>query len=522
MYRKENRIDIDAKWYCDIIPIKEVIERSMPMECFVGIDLGTSSVRAVAVDENGNTLAIGQCEYDIMKPELNQAEQDMEQLWKATIQAIRQMLENGEGIKEKIRGISYSGQMHGLVMLDAENKPIRNAIIWADQRTGKEIEKIYQVVSQEEFKNIYCNRLSAGFLLPSLVWIRDHEPENYEKIKKVLSPKDYIRYRMCGELGTDASDASGTGMWDMKNRTWAFDLLNQLDIPKEFLADSHESYEIAGEVTAECAKQTGLKPGIAVAYGGGDSLMMELGNGMIKRGYMASTIGTACHLTCALDEPVYDPLLRTNTWCHGGESLWSIMGAHLSGGIALKWLKNNVLEYNSFDEMTAEASTVPAGSEGVLFLPYLNGERTPHNDPDAKAVYLGLTLKHKKAHIIRSTMEGVVYSMKESYSIFQSLGISSDRIIAAGGGAKSELFRQIQADMYNCPIYTNKGKEQASIGAAMTVAVGCGVFKDYEEACASMVHLNQEITEPDPENVKRYNEEFLRFKEIYAANKSLF
>ena len=492
------------------------------MEYFVGIDLGTSSVRAVAVDLDGNAAAAGQCEYDIQKPELDRAEQDMDQLWEATVQAIRKMLAEKPEISDEVRGIGFSGQMHGLVMVDREIRPVGNAIIWADQRSAEQIRHIYGTVPEEEFAKVFENRLSTGFLLPSLVWVREKEPARYEKIYKVMLPKDYIRYRICGELGTDASDACSTGMWDMKARTWAFDILKKLDIPAEYLVESHESYEKAGTVTKECAERTGLKEGTFVAFGGGDSLMMELGNGMIRGGLMASTIGTACHLTCALDAPTYDPKLRTNTWCHGGEHLWSIMGAHLSGGVALKWLKNNILGAQSFDAMTALASEVPAGSEGLLFLPYLNGERTPHNDPNAKAVYLGMTLRHDKRHMIRSTMEGIVYSMKESYAIFRSLGIRGDRIIAAGGGAKSPLFRQIQADMYDCPIYINQGKEQASIGAAMTAAVGCGFYKDYEEACARMVHLSPEATEPIPENVKRYEEEFQRFKEIYFANKALF
>lgn len=492
------------------------------MEYFVGIDLGTSSVRAVAVDPDGNASAAGQCEYDIQKPELDRAEQDMDQLWEATVQAIRKMLAEKPEIRDEVRGIGFSGQMHGLVMVDREIRPVGNAIIWADQRSAEQIRHIYGTVPEEEFAKVFENRLSTGFLLPSLVWVREKEPARYEKIYKVMLPKDYIRYRICGELGTDASDACSTGMWDMKARTWAFDILKKLDIPAEYLVESHESYEKAGTVTKECAERTGLKEGTFVAFGGGDSLMMELGNGMIRGGLMASTIGTACHLTCALDAPTYDPKLRTNTWCHGGEHLWSIMGAHLSGGVALKWLKNNILGAQSFDAMTALASEVPAGSEGLLFLPYLNGERTPHNDPNAKAVYLGMTLRHDKRHMIRSTMEGIVYSMKESYAIFCSLGIRGDRIIAAGGGAKSPLFRQIQADMYDCPICINQGKEQASIGAAMTAAVGSGYYKDYEEACARMVHLSPEATEPIPENVKKYEEEFQRFKEIYFANKALF
>lgn len=492
------------------------------MECFVGIDLGTSSVRAVAVDGTGKTLAAGQCEYDILKPGLNQAEQDMEKLWDATVRAVRQMLAEDPSLKNCIKGIGYSGQMHSLVMLDKDGRPIRNAIIWADQRTSEEISKIYDRVSEEEFGSVYLNRLSTGFALASLLWVREHEPGNYDKLNKIMCPKDYIRYRMCGRIGTDASDASSTGMWNMKKRTWAYDILDKLQVPSSFLPESHEAYERAGEVTSECAEATGLKKGTVIVYGGGDSLMMELGNGMIKNGLMASTIGTACHLTCALESPVYDPLLRTNTWCHAGERLWSISGAHLSGGVVLKWLKNNILEMGSFDEMNECAAKIPAGSEGLLFLPYLNGERTPHNDPNARAVYLGMTLKHTKEHLIRAAMEGIVYSMKESYAILQSLGIPGNRIIASGGGAKSALLRQIQADMYDCPVYTNREKEQASLGAAITASVGCGYFKDYEEACERMVKLKDEVTEPNPEHVRIYNEEFKRFREIYKANKKLF
>ena len=492
------------------------------MECFVGIDVGTSSARAVAIDMNGQTLATGQCEYDIIKPELNQAEQNMDHLWNSTVEAIKQMLAKAPELKNDIKGIGFSGQMHGLVMVDKDMKPIRNAIIWADQRSAAQIQHIYETVPESEFGKVFNNRLSTGFLLPSLVWVKENEPENYDKIYKVMCPKDYIRYRICGEIGTEASDASSTGMWDMKNRTWAYEILEKLGISRDILPDSYEAYEKAGVVTEECENLTGLNKGISVAFGGGDSLMMELGNGMIRGGRMASTIGTACHLTCALDGAIYDPMLRTNTWCHGSEKLWSIMGAHLSGGVALKWLKNNILSMDSFEEMSAIAERVPVGSEGLLFLPYLNGERTPHNDPEAKAVFLGMTLRHNKDHMIRSTMEGIVYSMKESYSIFQSLGISADRIIASGGGAKSHVFRQIQADMYNAPIYTNREKEQASLGAAMTAAVGCGCFKNYEEACDSMVHLGTEVVEPIKENVIIYNEGIDRIKEIYKANKIIF
>ena len=487
---------------------------------YVGIDLGTSAVKLLLMDGAGKIQKIVSKEYPLYFPHPGWSEQNPEDWYEKSMEGLKELLSGCD--KSQVAGISFGGQMHGLVILDKDDQVIRPAILWNDGRTGEETDYLNQVIGKDKLSAYTANIAFAGFTAPKILWVKKHEPEHFAAIKKIMLPKDYIRYKICGELGTDASDASSTGMWDMKHRTWAYDILKKLDISRDFLVESHEPYEEAGRVTEECAGLTGLAKGTFVAYGGGDSLMMELGNGMIRGGLMASTIGTACHLTCALDAPLYDPKLRTNTWCHGGEHLWSIMGAHLSGGVALKWLKNNILGSESFDAMTALAGEVPAGSEGLLFLPYLNGERTPHNDPNAKAVYLGMTLRHDKRHLIRSTMEGIVYSMKESYAIFRSLGIKGDRIIAAGGGAKSDLFRQIQADMYDCPIYTNQGKEQASIGAAMTAAVGSGYYKDYEEACSQMVHLSSEVTEPIPENVKLYEEEFLRFKEIYFANKALF
>ncbi len=429
------------------------------MSIYIGLDIGTSSSRAVAVTEKGVIVAIGQCEYDILKPQFNWAEQNMGQIWEATLQAVRRMIAAKPEIRTQIKGIGYSGQMHGLVMVDENYNPIYNAIIWADQRSKESIQNIYSIVPKEDFGRIYANQLSTGFMLPSLIWIREHIPEIYEKIYKIMLPKDYIRYKMCGEIGTDASDASSTGMWNTEKRTWSYEIIDRLKIPRSFFVNSHESYEKAGEITAECADLTGLKKGTFVSYGGGDSLMMELGNGMIGEGRFASNIGTGCNINCALRQPLYDPLLRTNTWCHARENLWALMGAHLSGGVALKWMKTKILKEDSFDNMTAQASTVPAGSEGVLFLPYLNGERTPHNDPNAKAIFLGMNLKHIRAHIIRSVMEGIVFSMKESLEIVRSLGMPVKKIIAAGGAAKSPLFLQIFNDTATTEIYTNSGNE---------------------------------------------------------------
>ena len=297
-----------------------------------------------------------------------------------------------------------------------------------------------------------------------------------EKIRYVVFPKDYIRYKMCGEIGTDMSDASSGAIFDTKKRDWAWGLIEKLQMPKEIFPECHEAYEAAGTVNKECAEQTGLKEGIKIAYGGGDTLMQGVGNGIIRPGILAANIGTSCQISGGFNEPLYDEKFRTNTFCHVKEDLWMLMGAHLSGGVALKWLMNNILEMGSYDEMTSLAATVPAGSEGLVFLPYLSGERTPYNDPNAKGIYFGMTLKHERAHMIRSTMEGIVFGLRTSIEIFKDLGIEYHKIIASGGGARGKLFLEMQADIFDCEIYTNQGNEQACIGAAITAAIAAGEF----------------------------------------------
>lgn len=293
-------------------------------------------------------------------------------------------------------------------------------------------------------------------------------------------------------------------------------------MPKEIFPECHEAYEAAGTVNKECAEQTGLKEGIKIAYGGGDTLMQGVGNGIIRPGVLAANIGTSCQISGGFNEPLYDEKFRTNTFCHVKEDLWMLMGAHLSGGVALKWLMNNILEMGSYDEMTSLAATVPAGSEGLVFLPYLSGERTPYNDPNAKGIYFGMTLKHERAHMIRSTMEGIVFGLRTSIEIFKDLGIEYHKIIASGGGARGKLFLEMQADIFDCEIYTNQGNEQACIGAAITAAIAAGEFGNYEEACDKLVHMKDTIVTPNHENQKYYEEQFAIFRELYGHNADLF
>lgn len=492
------------------------------MRYYMGIDIGTSSVKSMLISGDGKVAGTEQVGYNIIKETLSYAEQDMEELWQAARQTVAALVKRFPEEAGKIECISYSGQMHGLVMVDAEGNLIRNAIIWADQRSGDEISKIYEIVGKDNYRNVILNSLSTGFLASSLMWVKENEPENYEKIRYVMFPKDYIRYRMCGEVGTEMSDASSGAIFDTKKRQWAWELIEQLGLRKDIFPESQESCDIAGKVSRECAEQTGLKEGTRIAYGGGDTLMMGVGNGIIVPGILASNIGTACQISGAFDRPVYDPQFRTNTFCHVKDNLWLLMGAHLSGGVALKWLMNQMLEMKSYDDMTALAQSVPAGSEGLVFLPYLSGERTPYNDPDAKGIYFGMTLRHTKAHMIRSTMEGIIFGLRTSLEIFKNLGVEYHKIIASGGGARSSLFLQMQADILDGQIYTNENNEQACVGAAITAAVAAGEYTGYEEACSRFVQLSQSVVEPNRENQKYYEEQFAIYRELYGHNKDLF
>lgn len=492
------------------------------MNYYLGIDVGTSSVKSLLMDAGGNRIGTAQQGYEIVKERLDYAEQDMELLWEAAKSTITELVRRFPNETERIRGISYSGQMHGLVMVNRRGNLIRRGIIWADQRSQEAIRKVYAQVGEDKYRNVALNSLSTGFLLASLIWIREHEPEHYEQIYKVMLPKDYIRWRMCGEYGTDMSDASSSGAFDTGRRQWAWELIDELGLDRDIFPACRESYAIAGTVTKACAEETGLKEGTAITYGGGDTLMQAVGNGAAAPGILTANIGTASQLNAFIGKPLYDPQFRTNTFCHVPPESWLMMGANLSGGVALKWLMNQILEMKCYDSMTELAETVPAGSEGLVFLPYLSGERTPYNDPDAKGIYFGMTLRHTRAHLIRSAMEGIVFGLRASLDIFREQGIAYHKIIASGGGARSGLFLQMQADILDCEIFTNEENEQACMGAAVTAAAACGEYADYREACGRIVRLKDKTVLPNRENQKYYEEAFGLYRELYPHNRELF
>ena len=493
------------------------------MAYFMGIDVGTSSVKALIMDGEGTEIGSASRKYDVLKPQMNYAEQDPEEIWEAVKGTLLELSKRYPKETEKLKGISYSGQMHGLVLVDAFGKPVCNMIIWQDHRSVDQREKIYSLVPFEEFNRVTLNQLSPGYLVMSLMWVKEHAKEIYGRSALFLLPKDYIRYRMCGTLGTDMSDASATVIFDTAKKCWPWEVVERLGLRKELFPECHESTETAGTVTKACAKECGLPAGVPVLYGGGDTLMHEIGTGMIDEGRpWVSNIGTACQVTCVMKRPVYDEQFRTNTFCCVKEDLWMLMAVGMCGGSAMKWMQG-ILGVSAFEELNRMAEQVRPGSDGVVFLPYLSGTRCPENDPLSKGIYFGLSLDHGREHLVRSTMEGVVYSLRSDLDLLETLtGKKPETMIASGGGARGRLFLQMQADIFQKPIYTTESAEQSCLGAAMTAAVGTGHFSSFEEACGKAVRFRDEVVEPIAENSRRYEEYYQVYRNLYGCNKELF
>lgn len=492
------------------------------MGCLLGIDLGTSSVKVLITDFVGNTIAFSQVGYEISIPKYGWAEQDPEVWWGATVKALRLALYESGVEAAKISGIGFSGQMHGLVAIDKEFKAIRPAIIWADQRTQNQVEEIYNIIGKNQIAKLTLNPLATGFLIASLLWMKQNEQDYFNRINKVILPKDYIRYKLTGMIGTDTTDASATLAFNTCEKKWCEEIILSLGLNINIFPKLGEPYDIAGQVTHSAAYETGLNINTPVVFGGADQPMQAVGNGIVEPGLVASNIGTASQLSTPIEKPLYDIKLRTNTFCHAQKNMWNIQGSSLNGGLALKWLKDKVLKVDDFKMFDEEAMSVDAGSEGLIFLPYLTGERTPHFDPAARGVFFGLTLKQERKHLIRAVMEGVVYSLRDSLEIFKSLNIKVEKVVASGGGAKSKVWLQMQADILKNPVYTTNIKEQACLGAAIMAGVGVGVYKTIHEACSTIIKISNDVTLPKKQNVEIYDRQYEVFKEIYLRNSDLF
>jgi xylulokinase len=492
------------------------------MGYLLGIDLGTSSVKTALVDIYGKILAVASEEYSIEIPCQGFAEQNPEVWWKAAVNTIRAVLVKSGISSDEIKSIGLSGQMHGTVVINKDLQPLRPAIIWCDQRTVSQVQKIYTQVGMERLGEITLNPVAVGFQVASMLWIRENEPEIYNNIYKVILPKDYIRLKLTGKVGTDITDASSTLSFDTKKLEWSEDIIDATGLDIDKYPEVGLPYSIAGEVTGSAETETGLKKGTLVVYGGGDQPMQAVGNGIVEPGLVSSTIGTGGQIFTLAQEPIYDRKLRTHTFSNAVPNTWNILGASLCAGLSLRWLRENIIAKTRYDELDKAAELLPPGSEGLVFLPYLTGERTPHMDPHARGVFFGLSLKHNYVHMARAVMEGVVFALLDSLNIFKGLGIPMNKVIASGGGARSKLWLQMQADIFNMEVYTTKSVEQACLGAAIMAGIGCGIYSDVVQACKVAVKINDEPIVPIEDNVRKYRHFYNIFGELYSCNKHLF
>lgn len=483
------------------------------MSVLLGLDIGTTGARAVAVEESGRVVAEASSEYPLHAPHPGWTEQDPDHWWRGARQVLREVAEQVEG---DVEGIGLTGQMHGSVFIDSGDKVIRPALLWNDQRTEKQCQKITDSLGAERLIQIAGNPALTGFQAPKVLWLRDEEPENYEKVSRVLLPKDYVRLKLTGEYATDVSDAAGTLFLDVASRNWSEEILEALEVPLEWMPQVYEGPESTGSLRDSVAEELGLPSGIPVAAGGGDNAAAAVGVGVVKEGIISSSVGTSGVLFAHAEEFEPDASGRLHAFCHAVPSAYHLMGVTLSAGGSLSWWHNVLEGEHSYEELSEMASKALPGSEGLLFLPYLSGERTPHSDPAARGSFFGLTNRHDKGHITRALMEGVIFSLRDSLEIMRELGVKVEQVRATGGGARGELWRQLQADIYGVPIYRTNTDEGPAYGAALLGGIAAGVFGSVEEAGAQ-VELRKEVNEPEEEKIGFYEEYYRVYRSLYPA-----
>jgi xylulokinase len=489
---------------------------------WLGLDIGTGGSRALLVDAQGvmrSSFTVPHADFTMHKPLW--AEQDPDDWWRAAQLAIRGVLAKG-GIKgEEVLGVGLSGQMHGLTLLDASNAVIRPALIWCDQRSQPQVDFINATVGKEKVLEWTANPVLTGFTLPKLLWVRDHEPAAYARVCKMLLPKDYIRFRLTGEFASDVSDASGTALFDVVNRRWSYPLADALGIDRAILPRVRESTEITGAISAKAAVATGLDPGIPVMGGGGDQAASAVGNGIVEPGLVSCTIGTSGVVFAHMEQVQYDPAGRVHTFCHAVPGKWHVMGVTQAAGLSLQWFRNQLAPRVPYDALMDEAARARPGCDGLYWLPYLMGERTPYLDATIRGGWLGLTARHTRADLIRSLVEGVSYSQRDGLDIIESLGVPVKSIRASGGGANSPFWLQILADVFNKRVVTLAGQEGSAYGAALLALVGTGEFASVPEACAAVIREQNSVL-PRPAESAIYRHGHKTYQSLYPAVRAAF
>lgn len=502
------------------------------MSIFLGIDIGTSGTKTIAMQEDGRILASSTFEYPLSCPRPGWSEQNPSHWWEASVKGVRAVLKAGKIKPGSVKGIGLSGQMHGSVFLDRSHEVIRPALLWNDQRTVAECEEIEQKAGgRKKLIGMVANPALTGFTAPKILWLRNNEPRHYQKLAQVLLPKDYIRLKLTGEFATEVSDASGTLLLDVKKRRWSKRLLSLLELDPGLFPAVYESEDVTGKLNEAAASQMGLPVGVPVVGGAGDQAAGAIGNGIVKKGVVSATMGTSGVVFAHSDDVQIDPEGRVHTFCHAVRGKWHVMGCVLSAGGSLQWYRNQLGEaevraakrkkIDPYDLIIEQAAKAPAGSEGLIFLPYLTGERTPHADPHARGAWIGLSLRHSRNHLIRSVIEGATYAMRDCLEIIEGMQIPVRQIRLSGGGARSPFWREIQASIYGKKVCTINAEEGPAYGVALLAASGTGAYKDVVEACRETISVVSE-TAPDRKAKAIYNKFYPTYGSLYQNLKSDF
>jgi len=483
----------------------------------LGLDISTTGAKALLIDSTGKVAGSATNELSLSTPRPLWSEQNPQDWWMGMQTSINQVLEAAGVTGDQVAAIGLTGQMHGLVLLDEEGRVLRPAMLWNDQRTGAQCDEIRRRLGRERLIQITGNDALTGFTAPKILWVQEHEPDLWAKTRHILLPKDYIRYRLTGEFAIDKAGGAGTLLFDLKKRDWSEEVLSALDIPRALLPPTFEGPNISSHISQAAAATTGLVPGTPVVGGGGDQAAQAVGVGAVEPGIIALTLGTSGVVFAATEMPLVEPQGRLHAFCHAVPGRWHFMGVMLSAAGSLQWYRDTLAPGLSFDDLTAEAAEVPAGSEGLLFLPYLTGERTPYPDPLARGAWVGLTIRHNRGHITRSVLEGVAFGLKDSFTLIQESGSGAvDQVRISGGGAKSPIWRQIMADVLGAELVTVNTTEGAAFGTALLAGVGAGLFDSVPAACAATIQITGH-TWPDTNQTARYQSFYQRYRRLYPA-----
>ena len=501
------------------------------MAYLIGVDLGTSGTKTVLFAEDGSVVASCTIEYPLYQPQNGWAEQDPLDWWNAVCGTTKAVIAKAGISASEIKGVGLSGQMHGLVMLDKSGNVLRKSIIWCDQRTAKECDEITQKVGAENLIKITANPALTGFTASKIMWVKNNEPEIYEKCAHILLPKDFIRYKLTGEFATEVSDASGMQLLDVPNRKWSEQVLDALQIDKALLGKVYESPEITGKITKAASDLSGLAEGTVVVGGAGDNAAAAVGTGTVLDGKAFTTIGTSGVVFAHTSKLSIDPKGRVHTFCCAVPGAWHVMGVTQGAGLSLKWFRDNFcheemiaaagMKKDPYFLMDKQAEEIPIGSDRLLYLPYLMGERTPHLDPNCRGVFFGLSAMHTRQHLLRAVMEGVTFSQRDSVEVLREMGVSINEMLACGGGGSSALWRQMLADVYGCPVKTVVSKEGPALGVAILAGAGTGVYSSVQDGCAAVIKTNPPQN-PISQNSAEYEKFYNVYRALYPALKNNF